>query len=276
MHDQAHELRSWIQRGLHDSPAPEVGPVLIALAGAKGGVGTTTLALQLALELTRGGQRCAVVDTVLDGPDLAMIAGVNDEQHLGDVLVQRRELKQVLVEGPEGVLIACGERPRRTHLEPSESACQHLIDQLRRLDRVDIVLLDLGRGYTRLAQRLATIADRAMLVTTADDVALLDAYGLLKSWHRQQIAPPLSLILNRLDSRVRGIEAVARLAQTAQRFLAVSLESAANVPIDEGLASIAQRRSARTADAFSGLVGQLHSCCRERATECVTAMSQTS
>ncbi len=270
MHDQAHELRSWIRRGPHDRPTRGVGPVLIALSGAKGGVGTTTLTLQLALALSRAGRRCAIVDAVLDSPDLATLAGVNDERHLGDVFVQRHDLRRVLVEGPAGVLIACGERPRRTHLEPSESACQHLLDQLRRLDGIEVVLLDLGRGLTRLAQRLTAVADRALLVTTADDVSLLDAYGLLKSWHCQQITTPLCGIVNRLDSRVQGLESLARLEQTAQRFLGLSFESTAYVPRDERFSSAAPRHAALALDA---LLEQLQSCWRGRAERHEAALS---
>jgi ATP-binding protein involved in chromosome partitioning len=50
----------------------------VAIGSGKGGVGKSTLTMQLAAALSRGGQRCAVLDADLNGPSQARLAGMRD------------------------------------------------------------------------------------------------------------------------------------------------------------------------------------------------------
>ena len=72
MLDQASELRQLVMHAaVDDAPPGDGAPRLVALAGGKGGVGTTTVATNIAAALARQGQRVVLVDADLQRGDVA-------------------------------------------------------------------------------------------------------------------------------------------------------------------------------------------------------------
>ena len=59
-------------------------PALLAVAGGKGGVGTTTVALGLARALARTGKRIMLVDADARGGDAAMLCGIEERSTLAN------------------------------------------------------------------------------------------------------------------------------------------------------------------------------------------------
>ena len=67
MHDQADELRELVRRAaLENSWVSTAVPRLIVVSGGKGGVGTTTVAVNLAVALAAQGHRTVLVDANLN------------------------------------------------------------------------------------------------------------------------------------------------------------------------------------------------------------------
>src|SRR5689334_16691404 len=84
MTDQAHTLR--VIRGGRTTNQPEIRRRAIAVSGGKGGVGKSTVALNLAIAYAQAGMRTLMVDTDLGMADLNLLLGVAPEASLLDVL----------------------------------------------------------------------------------------------------------------------------------------------------------------------------------------------
>src|SRR5580698_267253 len=81
MSDQANELRQLVLRAALHSPSAEQPPKLIVVTSGKGGVGTTTIAVNLAIALARDGRRTVLVDADLEQADAGRLCHLEEPAH---------------------------------------------------------------------------------------------------------------------------------------------------------------------------------------------------
>ncbi len=114
MPDQADQLRQLVCQAVEARPTLGPGAPIVVLSGGRSGVGTTTLAIQLARELTRLGKRTVLVDANLVEPQLAARLEVPTHGCLADVLDGSRSVGEVLQLVDEGVSLLAS-RPASMH-----------------------------------------------------------------------------------------------------------------------------------------------------------------
>ena len=96
MHDQANELRNLVLRARASLQCAVPPPRLIVLTGGKGGVGTTTVAINVAVSLGQLGKRVVLVDADLRRGDVAAMCGLKEDYNVADVMSARRTVHEVL------------------------------------------------------------------------------------------------------------------------------------------------------------------------------------
>src|SRR3989304_8316814 len=103
MHDQANDLRRLVRESRTPASAPApLRPTLLVVAGGKGGVGTTTLAVNLAVALAQRGRRTVLVDADPDTADAAILCRLPEHHTVADVLAPRRAPAEALQPVPGG------------------------------------------------------------------------------------------------------------------------------------------------------------------------------
>ncbi len=154
-------------------PIPGVENV-IAVGSGKGGVGKTTIAVNLALALQKLGHRTALLDADVYGPNVPLMLGVDQTpEALGDRIqpIERHGLK-VMSMG----LIAPGDKPLIWRGPMLHNVIQQF---LRQVDwgGVEFLVVDLPPGTGDVALSLMQTAPitGAIVVTTPSDVSLEDA-----------------------------------------------------------------------------------------------------
>ncbi|WP_127358462.1 AAA family ATPase [Actinacidiphila soli] len=197
----------------HLSPAraaalPAVpGGFLVAVAGAKGGVGTTVSAVQLALAAHSAGKSTALVDMDLQGGDIASYLDVQFRRSMADLAdindVTSRVLQDAMYvhEAGPALLLAPGDGERGE--EVTDRAARQVLHALRQ--RYEVVVVDCGTQMTSANAVALETADAAVLVTTPDVVAVRAAKRMVRMWDRLQIRKPqdVTVAVNRYT---RGTE----------------------------------------------------------------------
>jgi len=153
---------------------------MLAVAGGKGGVGTTTAVLGLAGVLARAGRDPVAVDADVDMPDLHVLAGL-DREPAADALAAGRPLGEVVQRAPDlpGVGVVASGAPGTV---PAA---------LRRLrEWHGPVVVDCPAGASGDAARPLRACDRTVLVTTATPAAVEDTRKTA-AMARRLGAPPL-------------------------------------------------------------------------------------
>jgi pilus assembly protein CpaE len=191
-------------RGTRSGPAMRSGGRLIAVAGAKGGVGTTTVAIYLALAALdpASGLTVCLADFDLQTGDLGSyletsarrsvldLAGVSDE-------ITPRQLEETLLEHRSGVHVLMA--PERGELaeEVDAAGARRVLGALK--GRFDVVVVDLGSVVSEPGAAAAEIAGEALVVVTPDVPALRGANRLIGLWRRLAVreSHELTVVLNR-------------------------------------------------------------------------------
>ncbi len=265
--DQAHDLRRLVQQAKDAAPPQASVRRLIALAGAKGGVGTTTLALNLALVLADRGHSAVLVDADSEGPGVAALCRLRERAVLADVLAARRTVAESLEPGPAGLLVLPGGAIRDRLAGEVPPDPQRLIQPLRTLGPAGGVgVVDSGNGAGRWAESFRRSADVVLIVTTPDSAAVLGAYAAVKRLTDGREHPQVKLVVNMAGTREASQATHARLARACRRFMGFSLDLLGHVPPDPAVPEAAEAqhplvlaaRHGPAARAIRRLAGKLH------------------
>lgn len=236
MDDQARALRELM---CLQSVAPASGSLarpklIIAVSGARGGVGATTVAVNLAVVLARRGLRTALVDADPYSGDIALRCGVQEHCTLADVLSGRRSVREALQGGPGSVLVLPGAWAQEDIAQASSAAQQQFVEQLQGLgDEANCVVVDTGSSPGRLARRLWLAADQVVLVSSAEVASIMGAYGLAKALAAGNKQIVLGLVVNMVADVDQALRVHGRLARACFRFLGLSLGMLGYVPLGE-------------------------------------------
>jgi flagellar biosynthesis protein FlhG len=241
MPDQAFRLRKLMHAGGRQADAaPADAPRVVAIAGAKGGVGTTTVALNLASAMAGDGRRTLLVDADPQRADVATLAGLRDGYCLADVLSGARSLHEAMQLGPAGIQVLLGRWGAHAALDWSARAQERFIYDLRNLGpHVDMILLDLGSVVDATTRQFWKAVDEIVLVTTADNVAVMNAYATVKT-HADASRPlRVASLVNQSTDPSAAQDAHMRLQRACGRFLGVDVRTLGSIPQDTAVLAAA-------------------------------------
>ena len=186
---------------------------LIAVAGAKGGVGTTTVAIHLALAAARNapGRPVCLVDFDLQKGDLRAYMDTPYRRSVVDLVevadeISVRHLQETLFTHREGVrmLLAPDEGERAEEVD--SNVARNVLGAVRA--RHALTVVDLGATVSEASAIGAEMASKVLVVSTPDVVALRGVRRLRDLWRRLQVREDDqdTLVLLNQASRKREVQ----------------------------------------------------------------------
>lgn len=178
----------------------------IGFVGAKGGVGTTTLALNVAASLAQR-ESTILADFRPGQSTLGLALGAARSTGMANLLsrppgeLSARAVENELVHHASGLrLLLSSARPKETQMNVSPDTAAAIVEHLRALAR--FVLLDLGAGLTRLTVRLLDELDHLTLAVEPNRIALMLAREVINEieQHGFTRARMLVVLVNRTQS----------------------------------------------------------------------------
>ena len=241
-----------------------IGGQLVAVAGAKGGAGCSTVALHLALAATAAGRGRSVclVDFDLQSGDIGILLDLSHRRSVFDLLdvaheLSPRVLEDALYVHQSGLRVLLAPEAGEQEEEVTAPAARRILGTLK--SNFDVVIVDVGTVVTEANAVAIDMADRVLMVATPDVPSLRAANRLLEMWNRLEIRSPKAdkgsevlIVLNRAhrDSEVQPdlVRKVAEapLAHTTLPSAFRDLEPAVNTGVP-GRLSEGSLRNALTA-----------------------------
>ncbi len=168
---------------------------IIAVASGKGGVGKSTTAVNLALALSAEGARVGLLDADIYGPSQPMMMGVSGrpDSHDGKTM---EPLENYGVQVASIGFMIDPDQPMVWRGPIVTQALQQLLEQTNWKD-LDYLIVDMppGTGDVQLTLSQKVPVTGAVIVTTPQDIALLDARKGLKMFEKVGI-PILGIVEN--------------------------------------------------------------------------------
>jgi ATP-binding protein involved in chromosome partitioning len=172
---------------------PEV-KAIVAVASGKGGVGKSTVAVNLAVSLARQGHKTGLLDADIYGPSLPRMIGLNRKPEVRDdkmIPLQAWGLSCMSI----GFLVD-EETPMIWRGPMVMGALEQMMGQVA-WGKLDILVVDMppgtGDAQLTMAQRVALTG--AVIVSTPQDIALIDARRGVRMFEKTQV-PVLGLVEN--------------------------------------------------------------------------------
>ncbi|MFO1192273.1 MAG: iron-sulfur cluster carrier protein ApbC [Rhodoferax sp.] len=181
-----------VQRGVQLLPGVKN---IVAVASGKGGVGKSTTAVNLALALAAEGARVGVLDADIYGPSIPMMLGVQDKPESAD----GKTMEPLQNHGVQLMSIGLLVAPDEAMIWRGPMATQALEQLLRQTNwqDLDYLIVDMppGTGDIQLTLSQRVPLTGAVIVTTPQDIALLDARKGIKMFQKVGV-PILGIVEN--------------------------------------------------------------------------------
>ncbi len=209
----------------------------ICFNGGRGGTGTTSTVLNLALALSHQGRRVLVLDEHLGPGNIASRFGIQQAIDLEQVLQQPLPLERALIALPAGVdlIQLCASPASLARLGAYEE--DRLAFEFSQLtSTVDLILVDARPAVTNPLPSLNLAAEENAIVISHRAESITDAYAIIKLLHREYGQHRFRVLITRVQSLSEAQTLFRRLVEVAGRYIDVSLRLIGFVPEDDRLA----------------------------------------
>lgn len=223
---------------------------VIALASGKGGVGKTSLSVNLSIALARRGRAVTLLDADPGLANADVLCGLSPARRLDSALYGAGasasvDLRAVAMQAPGGFRLVPGSVGAARLADLTDADCRRLVGGLASVEAEQhAVLIDCGAGLGRSVTSLMWASDACALVVTPEPTSIADAYALLKLMITNARGRSLhaGLIVNGCQSAREGERVYRRLSGVLQRFLSRELAYLGAVRHDDRVGDAIRRR----------------------------------
>ena len=194
MYDQASNLRALMGR------SQDVR--VISIASGKGGVGKSSISVNLAITLSRLGARVLILDADFGLANVDIMLGITTRMDLSYFLRGEKALHEIIQLGHEGVRFISGGSGVNELINMKEEQLAELLSKIMHIDApIDIILMDAGAGVSNTIMQILLASSETIVVTTAEPTSVLDAYALVKTVVKRDASHPLHVLVNKCENK---------------------------------------------------------------------------
>ena len=232
--DQAERLRAIIkqQNQINTSNAR-----IITVTSGKGGVGKSSVSINLALQFRKQGKRVIIFDADFGLANIEVMFGVIPKYTLADLMFKGKELKDIITEGPNGVQFVSSGSGIARLVNLDKEQVKRILYKLSELENLaDVIIIDTGAGISQSVLEFAIASPEVLLVTTPEPTSITDSYALLKALAMNpefdRNSTKVMLVANKVNSASESRSIYEKLSAVVSRFLNIRLEYLGAVPQD--------------------------------------------
>lgn len=234
--DQAEQLRMLVKQQERKAPTARV----ITVTSGKGGVGKTSIAVNLAIQIQRLGKRVIVLDADFGLANIEVMLGIRPQYNLADLMFRGKTLSEIITKGPEDIGFISGGSGIQELARMTKEQVMYLTQKLVELDSMaDVIIVDTGAGIADNVLEFVTASSEVLLVATPEPTSITDAYALLKALNRRtgfrRENTCIKMISNRVSSEAEGRNLYEKMSIVVDKFLNIQPEFLGMIPQDDSI-----------------------------------------
>jgi len=203
----------------------------IAVASGKGGVGKTTVAVNLALTLSQMGSKVSLMDADFGLANAHILLGINPKKTIRDVLKNGMLIEDVIETAPQGLKFISGGNGLIDILNIEKNSKYQLIRSLDPIEKfTDTLIVDIPAGASENSMTFASAVDRLVIVLVGEPTSFMDAYTFIKTAKLDYNLHNFSIIVNMAESDRAAKETFQKFQNIVGKFLDANLTYAGGIP----------------------------------------------
>lgn len=211
-----------VQKALKKTATKTLLPRVIAISSGKGGVGKSSIAVNLGISLAKNGEKVCLLDADTGLANVNILLGLTPQFSLEHVLYGAKSIEEVMLDGPHGMKIVPGANGISdcVNLHPRQQL--RLTRELARIEtEFDFLLVDTAAGITETTLDFVSAAHHAMVVITPDPTSLTDAFSLIKLLKRRRSTVHYHIVVNMCSSAGQAKEVYHRFCAAVEKYIGV-------------------------------------------------------
>ena len=197
----------------------------IAIASGKGGVGKTTIAVNLSLALIKQNKNTLLLDADLGMANSHILLGINPKYSLEDFVSDNKSLDEVITTTKDKLKFVSGGSAINHLLNLSDLERHKIIQSFSNIkNKPEYMVIDVGAGAEKSSLTFMASADRVVIVVTAEPTSFIDAYGLIKTAFLDYKMNNFGVIVNMAHSQIQAKLNFDKFRTITQKFLDVDLK----------------------------------------------------
>lgn len=232
--DQAENLRNIIKK----QNQRDIGNArVIAVTSGKGGVGKSSVSINLAVQFTKMGKKVIILDADFGLANIEVMFGVIPKYNLSDLMLNGKDIKEIITDGPEGVKFISGGSGIAKLVNLDKEQVKRLVSKLSELESMaDVIIIDTGAGISSSVMEFLVASPETILVTTPEPTSITDSYALMKALSMNENfrknETSIKMIANRVTSENEGRKLFEKLNMVVSKFLDINMTYLGAIPMD--------------------------------------------
>lgn len=196
--------------------------ITIAVSGGKGGVGKTTIAVNLASWLARNGHETLLVDADFGMANSHILCGLKTEETVEKFLTQSEPLEGLIHKLPWGLNLLAGgtSSVELLNLRPEQRG--NLIRSLKPVAKsYDYIVVDVAAGASDASLEFCAACEKLLVIIMGEPTSFMDAYSLTKSANLDFGLERFGVLVNQASSKKQAEALFSKFQSITQKFLTV-------------------------------------------------------
>jgi len=192
---------------------------IIGVASGKGGVGKTTVSINLAVKLASLGKKVMIFDADLGLANAQLALGIRAPFNFSHVMSGEKTLSEVIIDGPSGVKLVPGASGIQHMASLTGTETAGIIQAFSEIeDELDYLIVDVAAGLSDAVMAFMSACQYRIVVLKNEPYSIADAYGTIKVMMQQHNLDRILLVPNGVESQKEGERLYTSINSVIQNF----------------------------------------------------------
>ncbi len=206
---------------------------ILTVSSGKGGVGKTSISLNLAIQLARLGHKTCVFDADLGLANINILLGIHPEHDISDVIFHGKPLRDIIIRHEDGIDILPGSSGVQEVANLDAGQLEILLSTFSEIEEYDFLIFDTAAGISRNVIPFCLASSEVVVVISPEPTSLTDAYALLKVLSLNGFSGKIKVIVNQCKSAAIAKTVYRKFKSAVKQYLDVNVAALGLIYLDD-------------------------------------------